>query len=181
LLSRTDESSRSRNAQVPKRISRPDYAHVRQESVRPTQFQNRLGAVRIYPQWATLAGPLGERTQRIPRDLPMPRGAVLGVMRWKQPAHYGSPRGYYESTYDSFSGLHFLGEYPWAGPLEIVVSLQDKNICKQQIGDRTSTTVSFDDRQNYPVDSQMQTFSKEELEAARVLAKRRNTGRTSRK
>src|SRR5882724_9008634 len=55
------------------------------------------------------------------------------IMRWKQPAQYGSPRAYYESTYDSFSGLHFLGEYPWRGRYEIVVSLQDKTFVNNKL------------------------------------------------
>ena len=45
------------------------------------------------------------------------------IMRWKQPAHYGSPETYYQNTWDDFSKMHFLGEYPWRGRYEIVQPL----------------------------------------------------------
>ena len=45
------------------------------------------------------------------------------IMRWKQPAQYGSPETYYETTWDNFSKMHILGEYPWRGRYEIVQPL----------------------------------------------------------
>jgi len=50
------------------------------------------------------------------------------IMRWKQPAHYGSPATYYETTWDTFSKMHFLGEYPWRGRYEIVQPLYHQEI-----------------------------------------------------
>jgi hypothetical protein len=48
------------------------------------------------------------------------------IMRWFPPAHYGSPRLFYSQTYDSFTKLHFMGEYPWRGRYEIVQPLISK-------------------------------------------------------
>ena len=55
------------------------------------------------------------------------------IMRWKQPAHYGSPETYYENTWDDFSKMHFLGEYPWRGRYEIVHSLMHQEMTEGKI------------------------------------------------
>lgn len=42
------------------------------------------------------------------------------LMRWKSPKHYGPPATYYANTWDNFSKMYILGEYPWRGRYEIV-------------------------------------------------------------
>jgi hypothetical protein len=55
------------------------------------------------------------------------------IMRWKQPAHYGSPETYYQNTWDDFSKMHFLGEYPWRGRYEIVQPLMRQEMTEGKI------------------------------------------------
>ena len=55
------------------------------------------------------------------------------IMRWKQPTHYGSPETYYQNTWDEFSKMHFLGEYPWRGRYEIVQPLMWQEMTEGKI------------------------------------------------
>jgi hypothetical protein len=55
------------------------------------------------------------------------------IMRWKQPAHYGSPETYYQNTWDDFSKMHFLGEYPWRGRYEIVQPLMRQEMTEGKL------------------------------------------------
>lgn len=55
------------------------------------------------------------------------------IMRWKQPAQYGSPETYYENTWDDFSKMHFLGEYPWRGRYEIVQPLMRQEMTEGRL------------------------------------------------
>jgi hypothetical protein len=48
------------------------------------------------------------------------------IMRWKSPNHYGSPAMYYSGTFDDFSGMYILGEYPWRGRYEVMQPLARK-------------------------------------------------------
>jgi hypothetical protein len=50
------------------------------------------------------------------------------IMRWKQPMHYGDPETYYQTTWDTFSGMYILGEYPWRGRYEIVQPLMHREL-----------------------------------------------------
>jgi hypothetical protein len=67
------------------------------------------------------------------------------IMRWKQPAEYGSPDGYYLNTWMSTGQKHFFnnrglqtfdepdgfyvtGEYPWTGRYEIVQPLMSREL-----------------------------------------------------
>jgi hypothetical protein len=49
-------------------------------------------------------------------------------MRWKQPMQYGDPETYYQTTWDTFSGMYILGEYPWRGRYEIVQPLMHREL-----------------------------------------------------
>lgn len=55
------------------------------------------------------------------------------IMRWKQPTQYGSPETYYQTTWDSFSKMHILGEYPWRGRYEIVQPLYRKEVTEGRL------------------------------------------------
>jgi|GEM_PF-1543447 len=55
------------------------------------------------------------------------------IMRWKQPAQYGSPELYYQNTWDDFSKMHFLGEYPWRGRYEIVQPLMRQEMTEGRL------------------------------------------------
>ena len=55
------------------------------------------------------------------------------IVRWKQPAHYGSPETYYQNTWDDFSKMHFLGEYPWRGRYEIVQPLMRQEMTEGKL------------------------------------------------
>jgi hypothetical protein len=55
------------------------------------------------------------------------------IMRWKQPSVYGSPETYYQNTWDDFSKMHFLGEYPWRGRYEIVQPLMRQEMTEGKI------------------------------------------------
>ena len=55
------------------------------------------------------------------------------IMRWKQPMHYGSPATYYRETWDDFSQMHFLGEYPWRGRYEIVQPLMRQEMTEGKL------------------------------------------------
>ena len=50
------------------------------------------------------------------------------IMRWKAPIEYGSPRTYYAQTFDDFTGLHIMGEYPWRGRYEVMQPLISKEM-----------------------------------------------------
>jgi hypothetical protein len=42
------------------------------------------------------------------------------ILRWKDPAHYGSPDLFYSNTYLDAEDIYFMGQYPWKGRYEIL-------------------------------------------------------------
>jgi len=49
------------------------------------------------------------------------------IMRWIPPESFGSPEVYYSLTYDSETGLHDTGEYPWEGRYEVLQPLMHRS------------------------------------------------------
>ena len=93
------------------------------------------------------------------------------IMRWHSPIEYGSPRAYYDSTFDSLSRLYMVGEYPWRGRYESVQPL----ISKEFVGRKL--VVTHFPLSHYLIDTlipMMQAFQKlsqEKKAAARAAAK----------
>jgi hypothetical protein len=50
------------------------------------------------------------------------------IQRWKAPEEYGTPELYYMQTWDEFSRLFAVGEYPWAGRYETVQMMQRQEV-----------------------------------------------------
>lgn len=69
----------------------------------------------------------GQPTYRGYRDLLMGAGEPCWMLvQWQSPEKYGRPESYYVFNFDEESGLQTLGEYPYSGRYEIVLSFSFK-------------------------------------------------------
>lgn len=50
------------------------------------------------------------------------------ILRWKPAEHYGTPAVWYLNTWDEFSRMFILGEYPWKGRYEVLQSLHRREV-----------------------------------------------------
>lgn len=67
----------------------------------------------------------GQSTYRGYRDLLVGFGDPCWILvQWQAPEKYGTPELYYMSNYDWPTGLQTLGEFPYKGRYEIVLSLK---------------------------------------------------------
>lgn len=55
------------------------------------------------------------------------------ILKWKDPIEYGSPDAFYAVTYDGYSKLYMMGEYPYEGRYEIVQPLISKELIDGQL------------------------------------------------
>lgn len=93
------------------------------------------------------------------------------ILRWKSPKEYSSPDVFYQRTFDDYTGLYILGEYPWRGRYEIMQALIRKEMVNNKlVVEHFPLSHALIDR-IIPLMLQFQQLSSEEQKAAQEFAK----------
>lgn len=64
------------------------------------------------------------QAHRLSELLPTDGQPYWTIMRWMAPEKYGRPGLFYLNTWEDFTRLYFLAEYPWEGRYEPVIPLR---------------------------------------------------------
>lgn len=96
-------------------------------------------------------------------------GQYWTLMRWKPPSFYGSPRSYYQQTWDPVTKLYMTGEYPWRGRYEPVQPFMEKIYEDNKLRFEHMPLSHFLIDRIIPMMEAFQRMSKAEQAAARML------------
>lgn len=94
------------------------------------------------------------------------------IMRWRSASEYGNQDSYYAQTWDEYSQLHFLGEYPWRGRYEMLQALRTTEMVNGKlVVDHLPLTHILIDK-ILPMFVAAQSLSADERKAAQDLARK---------